>query len=227
MYTVGDHLVEAITLHRPLTRSEAAAEAVGLLERVGIPRAADRMNSYPFQLSGGMCQRVMIAIAIACSPSLLIADEPTTALDVTTQARILDLLNELKSENNMSMLFITHDLGVVAEVADEVVVMYLGTVVEQGDVFSIFDNPRHPYTRALMSSVTTLGASERRTALIRGEVPSPLNRPSGCPFHPRCPEAIAGVCDVRPPTNVRLGRAAVRCVLYQDSAGSETGVVTS
>ncbi|WP_326794236.1 ABC transporter ATP-binding protein [Streptomyces sp. NBC_01808] len=218
MYTVGDQLVEAIRLHLPLSREAARARAVQLLERVGIPGAERRMDAYSFQLSGGMCQRVMIAIALSCDPELLIADEPTTALDVTTQARILDLLTEIQSDSGMSVLFITHDLGVVAEIADEVVVMYLGTVVEQGPVDAIFHDPAHPYTRALLGSVPRMGAGARqRLASIRGNVPHPSERPAGCPFHPRCASAVAGVCDTAEPPETALSEdRRVRCVLHGD-----------
>ena len=217
MYTVAQHLIEAIRLHRPLSKKEARAQGLALLERVGIPHAGQRMESYPWQLSGGMCQRVMIAIALACEPRLLIADEPTTALDVTTQARILDLLKDLQAETGMSMMFITHDLGVVAEIADEVIVMYLGTVVERGSVDEIFHDPKHPYTRALLKSIPTMGHGARqRLSTIRGQVPHPMNRPQGCPFHPRCDEAIAGVCDVTdPPTVTFEDDRQARCVLYE------------
>jgi peptide/nickel transport system ATP-binding protein len=218
MYTVGDQLVEAIRLHLPLTREAARARAVHLLERVGIPGAERRMDAYSFQLSGGMCQRVMIAIALSCDPELLIADEPTTALDVTTQARILDLLTEIQADTGMSVLFITHDLGVVAEIADEVVVMYLGTVVEQGPVDDVFHAPAHPYTRALLGSVPRMGAGARqRLATIRGSVPHPSERPTGCPFHPRCASAVGGVCDTaEPPETALSGHRRVRCVLHGD-----------
>ncbi|WP_188896526.1 ABC transporter ATP-binding protein [Microlunatus endophyticus] len=216
MYTIAEQLIETIRLHRRMSKRDAYRLGVELLTRVGIPRAEQRMNAYSFQLSGGMCQRVMIAIAIACGPKLLIADEPTTALDVTTQARIIDLLAEIQAETDMSMMFITHDLGVVAQIADEVVVMYLGTVVEQGSVEEIFHDPKHPYTRALLASIPKMGVGARkRPETIRGQVPHPLNRPAGCPFHPRCDQAIAGVCDTSEPPTVELpnGRR-VRCVLY-------------
>ena len=216
MYTIGDQLVEAVQLHLPLGRAEARERAVSLLRRVGIPRPEQRVDAYSFQLSGGMCQRAMIAIALACDPALLIADEPTTALDVTTQARIVDLLRELQAETGMSVLFITHDLGVVAEIADEVVVMYLGRVVEQGPVDAIFHDPQHPYTRALLGSVPRMGAGNRqRLATIPGNVPHPSERPAGCPFHPRCAHAVAGVCDREDPpeTSTAPGRR-VRCVLH-------------
>jgi peptide/nickel transport system ATP-binding protein len=216
MYTVADQLVETIQLHTPMSKKEAWDHGVSLLRRVGIPRPEQRMDSYSFQLSGGMCQRVMIAIALSCGPSLLIADEPTTALDVTTQARIIDLLMDLKSDTGMSMMFITHDLGVVAEVADEVVVMYLGTVVEQGSVDEIFHDPKHPYTQALLRSIPVMGVGTRqRLVSIRGQIPHPLNRPAGCPFHPRCDHAIAGLCDTAdPPTISFAGGHRARCVLH-------------
>jgi peptide/nickel transport system ATP-binding protein len=164
-----------------------------------------------------MRQRAMIAMALSCSPSLLIADEPTTALDVTTQAQILDLMLALKAEYGMSMLFITHDLGVVAEMADEVVVMYLGTVVEKGDVDTIFHDPKHPYTKALLRSIPKLGlrASGQRLNSIRGMVPDPYNRPVGCPYHPRCDDFMAGVCDRITPPRIELDEGReVRCLLY-------------
>lgn len=219
MYTIADQIVEAIRLHRRMSKKEAYRRGVDLLARVGIPRPEQRMGAYSFQLSGGMCQRVMIALAIACEPRLLIADEPTTALDVTTQARIIDLLAQLQAETDMSMMFITHDLGVVAQIADEVVVMYLGTVVEQGSVDDIFHDPKHPYTRALLASIPKMGVGTRqRPATIKGQVPHPMNRPTGCPFHPRCDQAIAGVCDVgEPPTMDLPGGRRVRCVLYDDA----------
>ncbi len=216
MYTVAAQLTEAIRLHMPMSKQEAFDRGVSLLKRVGIPRPEQRMHAYPFQLSGGMCQRVMIAIALSCSPSLLIADEPTTALDVTTQARIIDLLTELQAETGMAIMFITHDMGVVAEIADEVVVMYLGTVVERGSVEEIFHDPKHPYTQGLLRSIPTMGrGSRQRLTSIQGQVPHPLNRPSGCPYHPRCDRAVAGVCDVADPPTVNLERGRqVRCVLY-------------
>ncbi|MHA4820076.1 ABC transporter ATP-binding protein [Streptomyces aculeolatus] len=219
LYTIGDQLVEAIRLHLPLTREAARTRAVGLLKRVGIPAADKRIDAYSFQMSGGMCQRAMIAIALACDPALLIADEPTTALDVTTQARILDLLADIQADTGTSVLFITHDLGVVAEIADEVVVMYLGTVVEQGPVDAVFHDPKHPYTRALLGSVPRMGAGARqRLATIRGHVPHPSERPDGCPFHPRCDSAVAGVCDTaQPPETALPERQRVRCVLYGDT----------
>lgn len=217
MYTVGNQLTEAIRLHRRITQQEAWSRGSDLLQQVGIPRPEDTMNAYPFQLSGGMCQRVMIAIALCCQPRLLIADEPTTALDVTTQARIVDLLRDLQRDSGMAMMFITHDLGVVAEIADEVVVMYLGTVVERGLVDDIFHNPQHPYTRALLRSIPRMGqGSRQRLASIRGQVPHPFAYPPGCPFHPRCDQAVPGICDTTAPPVVDLGdRRQAKCVLHQ------------
>jgi peptide/nickel transport system ATP-binding protein len=217
MYTVANQMTEAIRVHQPMSKEEAYQRGIELLGRVGIPRPEQTMEAYPFQLSGGMCQRVMIAIALSCEPSLLIADEPTTALDVTTQARIIDLLVDLQADTGMAMMFITHDLGVVAEIADEVVVMYLGTVVEQGAVDDIFHDPKHPYTKALLDSIPMPGRGVRQPLRsIRGQVPHPLDRPAGCPFHPRCDEAVPGLCDSVPPPRVVLGEDRnARCVLYE------------
>ena len=228
MYTVADHLVEAIRLHTDCTAAAARDRAVELLRTVGIPRPVDRLDAYPFELSGGMCQRVMIAIALCCNPALLIADEPTTALDVTTQARILDLLADLKDERDMAMLFITHDLGVVAEIADDVVVMYLGTVVETGSVEDIFDRPQHPYTRALLESIPKMSAAGRsRMQAIRGNVPHPSERPDGCPFHPRCDVAVAGVCDIQEPPTRATASGRARCIHAGGTAGTPVALGAS
>jgi oligopeptide/dipeptide ABC transporter ATP-binding protein len=217
IHTVGDQITENILLHLPMTKEEARERTIDLLRRVGIPRPADRIDTYPFQMSGGMRQRVMIAMALACNPSLLIADEPTTAVDVTTQAQILELLLELQEEYGMGIMLITHDLGVVAEMADDVVVMYLGKVAEQGDVESIFHDPKHPYTQALLRSIPKFGVrrQEQRLDSIRGMVPDPLNRPPGCPFSTRCDHVMPGHCDriVPPPISLGPGRT-VRCLLY-------------
>jgi peptide/nickel transport system ATP-binding protein len=194
--SIGAQLVEALHAHHAITRKDAEARAAEVLGEVGIPRPAERLSAYPFQFSGGMRQRVCIAMALICRPELIVADEPTTALDVTTQANILDLLAELKTSHGLSMLFITHDLGVVAEIADEVVVMYLGRVVESGPVERVFGQPRHPYTQALLRSIPRPGMSRsERLAAIRGMVPSPFDRPSGCSFRTRCDRALPGVCD--------------------------------
>ena len=218
VHTIGDQISEVIRLHFPGTPQQARERTVELLRRVGIPRPEQRIDTYPFQLSGGMRQRAMIAMGLACGPSLLIADEPTTALDVTTQAQILDLISQLQQELGMAVLLITHDLGVVAEMADHVVVMYLGTVAERGDVDAIFHAPKHPYTQALLRSIPKVGVGVReRLATIRGSVPPPFARPTGCTFHPRCERAMAGRCDKVVPARVPIGPAnEVRCLLYGD-----------
>ncbi|HEX2997084.1 MAG TPA: ABC transporter ATP-binding protein [Anaerolineales bacterium] len=216
IHTIGDQIVEAILLHRPVTKEEARHRAVQMLQRVGIPKPEERLDSYPFQLSGGMRQRAMIAMALSCHPSLLIADEPTTALDVTTQAQILDLMSELQNDFGMSILLITHNLGVVAETCDQVVVMYLGQVVEQADTFTLFNDPKHPYTQALMRSIPKLGQRQQgRLDPIKGMVPDPYNHPRGCPFHPRCDKFKPGLCDQQeiPLRQLKSG-GMVRCVLY-------------
>ncbi|MFO7546349.1 MAG: ABC transporter ATP-binding protein, partial [Trueperaceae bacterium] len=201
-----------------VSKREARDRAIEGLRRVGIPRAEQQLDSFPFQLSGGMRQRAMIAMALSCEPSLLIADEPTTALDVTTQANILDLIKELQAELGMSVLFITHDLGVVAEIADDVVVMYLGIVAERGDVDSIFHDPKHPYTQALLRSIPKIGTGERaRLESIKGMVPHPFNRPPGCPFHTRCDVYMPGVCnEIVPPREAIAEGRDVRCLLHSD-----------
>jgi peptide/nickel transport system ATP-binding protein len=208
VHTVGNQLVEKILLHHRVDKREAVERAVHALDRVGIPGPRARLKSYPFELSGGMRQRVMIAMALACQPAVLIADEPTTALDVTTQANILELIAALQAEFGMAVMFITHDLGVVAEIADEVAVVYLGRVVERGSVDDIFYDPQHPYTLALLGSIPKLGARRgrgQRLTAIEGMVPHPLNRPTGCPFNTRCPEAVPGLCDVEDPASRELG----------------------
>ncbi len=217
IHRVGDQVTEAMLLHLPIGKREAHERAVDLLARVGIPNPQRHMDSYPYELSGGMRQRVSLAAALSCGPELLIADEPTTALDVTTQAQILELLAELQEEMGMAIVFITHDLGVVAAIADEVVVMYLGIVAEQSDVDSLFHEPRHPYTRALLDSIPKPGRGRRRLAPIMGSVPSPYERPAGCPFHPRCDAFMAGICDtVFPPVVAAGPRTDVRCLLYTE-----------
>ncbi|WP_417522873.1 ABC transporter ATP-binding protein [Marinovum sp.] len=216
---IGRQITETIMLHRKVTKAEAREIAIDLLDRVGIPRPAERFEAYPFELSGGMRQRAMIAMALSCQPRLLIADEPTTALDVTTQAQILDLIAELKEELQMGVMLITHDLGVVAEVAEEVAVMYMGKVVERGDVFSIFEAPQHPYTRALLASVPRMGQGRRdRLPAIRGMVPHPLARPAGCAFRARCDHAMPGICDARQPALKPVGRTEAACFLHHKEA---------
>jgi oligopeptide/dipeptide ABC transporter ATP-binding protein len=196
--TIGAQITEAIREHRKTSRREARRIAVDMLRRVGIPSAETRFHEYPHQMSGGMKQRAMIAMALVCRPSLLIADEPTTALDVTIQAQILDLLNELQHELNMSVLLITHDLGVVAETCDRVAVMYAGKVVELATVEMLFESPKHPYTHGLFRSLPTLGERKRQLAVIPGSVPSPLDFPSGCRFRTRC-SLVQEVCKEEPP----------------------------
>jgi oligopeptide/dipeptide ABC transporter ATP-binding protein len=215
LYTVGNQIIEAIRLHTHVTPKEARDRAIEMLSKVRIPKPEIRVDEYPFRLSGGMRQRCMIAMALSCNPKLLIADEPTTALDVTTQAQILDLMLELQNEYGMSLMFITHDLGVVAEIAEDVAVMYLGMVVERSDVDTIFNNPRHPYTSALLRSIPKIGPTRRRLDPIRGMVPSPLQPVSGCPFHPRCDQFMPDVCDRVEPGPIALGENhEVRCLLY-------------
>ena len=205
-HTIGAQLIEAIRLHAPLTKKQARAHAIGLLAMVGIPRPSQRIDAYSFELSGGLRQRVMIALALAAEPRVLIADEPTTALDVTTQAQILELIAKLQRDRGLAVILITHDMGVIAEMADDVVVMYLGREVEKGSVDSIFHDPQHPYTRSLLRSIPNVLAEPRsRLSTISGSIPHPLARPAGCPFHPRCPEAMPGVCDVTPPAETLVG----------------------
>ena len=215
MYTVGNQIIEAINLHNDVSKDEARNRAIELLRRVGIPKPEQRIDEYPFRLSGGMLQRCMIAMALSCNPKLLIADEPTTALDVTTQAQILDLMQELQADYGMAILFITHDLGVVAEIADDVAVMYLGNVVERADADTIFNAPKHPYTQALLRSIPKIGLSHSRLDPIKGMVPSPFNRPSGCSFHPRCNHAIKGLCDHVAPASIAIdAKHETRCLMY-------------
>ena len=223
VHTIGHQISQAILLHTDATRAEARDQTIEVLRLVGIPRAETRVDTYPFQLSGGMRQRAMIAMAFSCHPSLLIADEPTTALDVTTQAQILDLMIKLQKERGMAMQFITHDMGVVAEIADTVAVMYLGIIVECGPVDAIFNDPKHPYTQALLRSIPQLGPRVRqRLDTIRGMVPDPYNRPKGCPFHTRCIKRIPHVCDKVLPQRVELrGEHGVRCVLYGGNGGAQ------
>ncbi len=198
VYTCGDQIAETVSLHLDLGRKESMARAVEMLRLVGIPDAKRRASEYPHQLSGGMRQRVMIAMALSTNPELLIADEPTTALDVTIQAQILELMKEMRSRNQMAIILITHDLGVVAEMADDVVVMYAGKVVEKADVATVFDRPHHPYTKGLLDSIPRLGDRRQRLEVIKGMVPNPLNLPAGCLFKRRCPYAMP-ICDTAPP----------------------------
>jgi peptide/nickel transport system ATP-binding protein len=223
VHTVGDQIGEVLRIHQRLSPREVRERVIELLRRVGIPRPEQRIDAYPYQFSGGLRQRAMIAMALACDPKLLIADEPTTALDVTTQAQILDLLRSLQEQNHMSIMLITHNLGVVAEMAEEVVVMYLGRVVETGTVDTIFYDPKHPYTQALLRSIPSLDAPAReKLPTITGTIPHPSNRPSGCPFHPRCPSVIAGVCNRYEPQLLSVGEDhEVSCFLHHRPEGAE------
>ncbi len=217
-YTVGNQMMEAIRAHRDPGKIEARRRAIALLNEVGIPRPETRVDAYPFQLSGGLRQRVGIALALAAEPDVLIADEPTTALDVTTQAQILTLLRRLQHDKQIALMLITHDMGVIAQMADDVAVMYLGRIIEFAPVRELFRSPRHPYTRALLRSVPDLDAMPRqRLATIGGAVPQPGSRPMGCPFHPRCPEVIPGRCDVSIPAPVPPGQAGAACFLVEDA----------
>jgi peptide/nickel transport system ATP-binding protein len=210
VYTCGDQIMESLILHEKMKRRAARARAIELLQLVGIPAPGQRVDEYPHQLSGGMRQRVMIAMALACRPAILIADEPTTALDVTIQAQILELLKRLQAELGMAVILITHDLGVVAETADRVAVMYAGQVVESGDVQTIFRHTSHPYTAGLMASLPRLGAGRERLRVIAGTVPDPAHFPPGCRFHPRCPVA-EDRCRQDPPVEALGGGQVVRC----------------
>lgn len=216
VYKVGDQISESIILHQKSSKKEAAAEALNLLNLVGIPEPERRLNQYPHELSGGMRQRVMIAMALACRPELLIADEPTTALDVTIQNQILQLMKDLKSKRDMSIVLITHDLGVVAEMADRVVVMYGGQIVEQGDIFTIFEQPKHPYTEGLLKSMPTSEKKSGRLYAIEGTVPNPLYFPVGCRFAERC-EYARDLCHQEMPQVQNLNEDdVVRCWKYTD-----------
>jgi peptide/nickel transport system ATP-binding protein len=218
IHTIGNQIEEGIRLHQSLKAREARERAIEMLSRVGIAQPEKNIDEYPFRLSGGMRQRAMIAMALACHPQLLIADEPTTALDVTTEAQILELMRILQEDLGMSIMFITHDLGVVAEMADDVVVMYLGRVVESAPVVSLFHDPKHPYTKALLHSIPKLSdKSGGRLEPITGYVPDPYTQLPGCPFHPRCSSMIAGVCDVVIPQLIPAASDHwVSCHLYSE-----------
>jgi len=217
VHSVGSQIAEAIMLHQQVNRREARAKAIEMMRRVGVSLPEQRVDQLSNQLSGGLRQRAMIAMALSCHPTLLIADEPTTALDVTTQTQILELMRQLQREDGMAIMLITHDLGVVAEMASDVAVMYLGRVVEQAPVDEIFHAPRHPYTRALLRSIPRMRSRGRERLMpIAGAVPHPYARPSGCPFHPRCTEFMAGRCDRQAPSLRPVGdRHAVSCFLYE------------
>jgi oligopeptide/dipeptide ABC transporter ATP-binding protein len=220
LFTIGNQLAEAVLVHQKISKRSALDRAAELLDKVRLPQARELLNKYPHQLSGGMRQRVMIAMALSGQPRLLIADEPTTALDVTTEAQILELMHSLQQEFGMAILFITHDLGVIAEMAESVAVMYMGKVVEKTDVQTLFTAPKHPYTRALLESIPKIGQKrEGRLQTIEGMVPSPFAIPKGCPFHPRCAHFMPRVCDEAAPAETPLeGAHSVRCYLYSEQA---------
>ena len=219
VYRVGKQIVEAIRTHEKVSKKEARERAIDLLRKVGIPSPEKRIDDYPHQMSGGMRQRVMIAMALACNPKLLIADEPTTALDVTIQAQILDLLRRLRDDTGMAVLLITHDLGVVSETADRVVVMYCGQVVEEAEVRALFDHPMHPYTLGLLKSIPRLEDDDtKRLYMIKGMVPNPLEMPPGCHFSDRC-DSCMDICRTQMPKLVDAGGRKVRCFLYEDADG--------
>ena len=214
VFTVGNQVMEAIIEHRKVNKREALAQTVQLFRMVGIPSPERRVKDYPHNMSGGMRQRVMIAMALALQPDLLIADEPTTALDVTIQAQILELIKDLRVKVNTAVMLITHDIGVVAEMADNVVVMYTGKVVEHGTVMQVLKTPKHPYTVGLLNSIPSLGQKGTRLNVIPGTVPSPLNLPRGCPFAPRCPHVMAICREELPPLKTLDDGSAARCWLY-------------
>ena len=222
VYTCGDQIAETVALHLNLGRKGSMDRAIEMLRLVGIPDPKRRAREYPHQLSGGMRQRVMIAMALSTNPVLLIADEPTTALDVTIQAQILELMKEMRQTNGTAIMLITHDLGVVAEMADDVVVMYAGKVVEMSSVTKIFDTPHHPYTKGLLASIPRLGDRRKRLAVIEGTVPNPLNLPSGCLFKRRCPYAMP-ICDTAPPLQQVGPDHVSRCWLTPEGAAPEVG----
>jgi peptide/nickel transport system ATP-binding protein/oligopeptide transport system ATP-binding protein len=216
VYTIGNQIVEAIVLHQRLSKKEARNKAIEMLRAAGLPSPMQHISEYPHQLSGGMRQRAMIAMALSCNPSMLIADEPTTALDVTIQAQVLDLMNNLRTEFKAAILFITHDLGVIANMTDDVVVMYLGRIVEGATVRSIFHDPRHPYTLGLMNSIPSLATTRKERLIpIKGVVPDPFEVPQGCGFEPRCPQAME-ICRTQIPSlkEVAPGHIAA-CWLFE------------
>ncbi len=222
VYTIADHLIEAINLHKKVSKKEAREIAIDMLAKVKIPDPQKIMDSYPFELSGGMLQRCMIAIALSGNPKLLIADEPSTALDVTIQAQILYLMKELQREFQSSIILITHDLGVIAQMADRVIVMYLGHIVEEAGVYELFKSPLHPYTKALLRAIPKFGERKMRLEAIAGVVPDPYNLPEGCRFHNRCSNFIEGICNVREPEEIKVdGEHRVKCFLYGEGGNEQ------
>ncbi|MDF2679513.1 MAG: transporter ATP-binding protein [Brevibacillus sp.] len=215
---IGEQLMESIRLHLGYSDKQAKDHAVSMLTKVGIPRPSEIINEYPHQLSGGMRQRIMIAMAMSCRPNLLIADEPTTALDVTIQAQILDVMKQLQAEEHMSMLLITHDLGVVAEMCNRVVVMYAGRVVEEASVYDLFDDPKHPYTKGLIGSVPKLGQKRPRLESVPGNVPNPNQMPKGCKFAPRCKDVMSVCWEEEPGLTTTGPERFCRCWLYREES---------
>ncbi|MBC7093934.1 ABC transporter ATP-binding protein [Candidatus Bipolaricaulota bacterium] len=214
VFTVGYQIMEAIILHQKVSKKAAREKAIEMLRQVGIPLPEQRVDEYPHQLSGGMRQRAMIAMALSCNPSLLIADEPTTALDVTIQAQVLDLMRDLQKRFRTAIMFITHNLGVVAEMCDEVVVMYLGKVVEHAPVRPVYHDPKHPYTQGLLHSIPSLATKKKRLEPIKGVVPDPLDAPPGCPFNPRCPHVMEICSREMPPLKEVAEEHEAACWLY-------------
>jgi oligopeptide/dipeptide ABC transporter ATP-binding protein len=226
VYTVGDQIMEAIRLHQKVRKAEARKRAIEMLQHVGIASPEQRVDEYPHQLSGGMRQRVMIAMALSCHPAVLIADEPTTALDVTIQAQILDLLKKLQAEMGMAIILITHDLGVVAETADQVAVMYAGKIVEHASVGDLFGSPRHPYTIGLLESIPRMHERKKHLSVIPGTVPPPTAFPPGCSFHPRCPFIVERCRDTDPEFETSKAGHMVRCHRWRDVPDLRTEGVT-
>jgi oligopeptide/dipeptide ABC transporter ATP-binding protein len=228
VHTIGNQIMEVILLHQAISKEEAREKTLLMLKQVGMPQPNRTIDRYSHQLSGGMRQRAMIAMALSCHPDLLIADEPTTALDVTTEAQILSLMRTLQSELGMAIMFITHNLGVVAQMTENVIVMYMGRVVERANVDTLFHDPKHPYTISLLRSIPRLGTREQgRLASIKGSVPDPFSRVSGCPFHPRCPSFMPGLCDTIVPQETFIAGDSthtVRCHLYPGSIPLEAVV---
>jgi peptide/nickel transport system ATP-binding protein len=223
MYTIGNQIVEAIRIHQTKDKKEAKRIALDMLSKVGISDQLKRFDQYPHEFSGGMRQRAMISMALSCNPELLIADEPTTALDVTIQAQVLELMKSLQQEFGMAILLVTHDLGIIAEMCDEVAVMYLGKIVEQAPVKEIFSNPKHPYTKGLMKSMPRLGGNKsKRLESIEGSVPVPINMPPMCGFYDRCTQRIEGVCNTQSVPQTRISdNHTIRCFLYPDQSKGE------
>jgi peptide/nickel transport system ATP-binding protein/oligopeptide transport system ATP-binding protein len=216
VFTIGDQIMEAITLHQGVDRTEARKRTIEMLDRVQIPSPETRIDAYPHQLSGGMRQRAMIAMALSCQPKLLIADEPTTALDVTIQAQVLRLLKEIQREMGMAVMLITHDLGVVSEIADRIAVMYAGRIFEYGPIEAIFEEMRNPYTRGLMNSIPSLTERKKRLDAIPGQVPNPMDLPVGCKFHPRCYLMIEDCKKEEPPLFQVNGDHFSRCIRWKE-----------